>query len=44
MNDGDSAQEQTALDSARKAEQYCVISNALRGNVEITVEPAIIRE
>jgi peroxiredoxin-like protein len=44
LNDGDSAQEQTAIDSAHKAEQYCVISNALRGNVEITVEPTIVHE
>ncbi len=31
------------LDMARKAEKYCVISNALRGNVEITVVPQIVR-
>lgn len=44
LTDGESAQEQTALDSAHKAEQYCLISNAIRGNVEITVEPTIIHE
>jgi peroxiredoxin-like protein len=44
LNDGDAAQANTALDSAHKAEQYCVISNALRGNVEITVDPVIAHE
>ena len=30
-----------ALDMALKAEAYCLISNAMRGNVEITVEPSV---
>ena len=37
-------QENTALDFAHKAEQYCLISNAIRGNVELTVEPEIVSE
>jgi peroxiredoxin-like protein len=38
----DDAQRASALDFAHKAEQYCVVSNAVRGNVEITVEPEIV--
>src|SRR3989440_12618074 len=43
MAGADDAQQTAALDSAHKAEQYCVISNAIRGNVEIGVEPEIVR-
>src|SRR5947208_1070647 len=35
LNSSDDAQIQTARDFAHKAEQYCVISNAIRGNVEL---------
>lgn len=42
LNEGDNAHASTALDSAHKAEQYCVISNAMRGNVEISVAPEIV--
>jgi peroxiredoxin-like protein len=38
----DAAVRQKALDSAHVAEKYCLISNALKGNVEITLEPSII--
>jgi peroxiredoxin-like protein len=44
MTAPDDVQRATALDSAHKAEQYCVISNAIRGNVTITVEPEIITD
>lgn len=44
MAGADDKQREQAHDSAHKAEQYCVISNALRGNVEITVEPHIEQE
>lgn len=38
----DDKQKQTALDCAHKAEQYCLVSNAIRGNVEVTVEPEVV--
>lgn len=38
----DDAQKQTALDLAHKAEQYCLISNAVRGSVQLTVAPEIV--
>ena len=38
----DPAHIQAATDMAHKAEQYCVISNAIRGNVELSVDPEII--
>jgi peroxiredoxin-like protein len=41
LSGADENQKNTALDSAHKAEQYCVISNAVRGTVQITVEPDI---
>jgi peroxiredoxin-like protein len=37
----DEAQARSLEDAAHKAEQYCVISNAIRGNVEVSVEPEI---
>lgn len=44
LQGADDAQRASALDAAHKAEQYCVISNAIRGNVAITVEPQITVE
>jgi peroxiredoxin-like protein len=44
MPGGDEAQVKAATDFAHKAEQYCVISNAIRGNVEVTVTPTIITD
>ncbi|HZT41022.1 MAG TPA: OsmC family protein [Chthonomonadaceae bacterium] len=38
----DEAQKKAVLDFAQKAEVYCVISRAVRGNVEITVSPEIV--
>ncbi|CCW34148.1 predicted redox protein, regulator of disulfide bond formation [Chthonomonas calidirosea] len=38
----DEAQQQTAIECAHKAEEYCMISCALRGNVAISVEPEIV--
>ena len=38
----DESQQSAARDLAHKAELYCPISNAIRGNVEITVEPEIV--
>jgi peroxiredoxin-like protein len=37
-------QRKVAQEFAHKAERYCVISSALRGNVEITVTPEILGE
>ena len=42
LDGGDPAQIETLRDFALKAEQYCPISNAVRGNVEISVDPEII--
>lgn len=42
MAQPDETQRASALDFAHKAEQYCVISNAIRGNVEVAVEPEIV--
>ncbi len=36
------SQIRTAEDFAHKAEQYCLISSAIRGNVEISLEPEVI--
>lgn len=33
-----------AEDMAHKADHYCIITNAVRGKVEITVEPTIVRQ
>lgn len=35
--------EEALLGAAHKAERYCLVSNALRGNVEITVAPEVIQ-
>ena len=37
----DEAQQSAALQAANRAEQHCVISNAIRGNVEVHVEPTL---
>ena len=37
----DESVRQKVLDTAHHAEKYCLISNALKGNVEITLEPSI---
>jgi peroxiredoxin-like protein len=41
LNSSDDAQIKIAEDFAHKAEQYCLISNAVRGNVELSVDPEI---
>jgi peroxiredoxin-like protein len=40
--DGDEGKRKIALDIAHKAEKYCLVSNAIRGNVEVSVEPEIV--
>lgn len=42
---GDASDAQLALaeDMAHKADSYCIITNAVRGNVDIVVEPTIRR-
>lgn len=42
---GDATEEQIAqtMDMAHKADQYCIITNAVRGKVEIAVEPNIVK-
>lgn len=42
VNSDDEAVRRKVLDSAHRAEDYCLISNALKGNVEITLEPTIV--
>lgn len=37
----DEAQQKSALDAAQKAEVYCLVSRALRGSVEISVDPTV---
>ena len=39
--EGDKAKNEVLLDLAHRAEKHCVISSALRGNVEITIEPVV---
>ena len=34
-------QRKLALDMAHKADSYCIVTNAVRGKVEVTVEPTI---
>jgi peroxiredoxin-like protein len=41
--DADDAQMKTAEDFAHKADGYCIITNAVRGKVEIVLEPTIVR-
>ncbi|MBL8088313.1 MAG: OsmC family protein [Chthonomonas sp.] len=41
--DADDAAEAKAHDLAHKADGYCIITNAVRGKVEITVEPTVLR-
>ncbi len=38
------AQVEQTLALARKADNYCLVTNALRASVTITVEPAVVRE
>lgn len=38
----DGAVHAKALEAAHTAEKYCLISNALKGNVAITLEPTIV--
>lgn len=42
---GDATDEQVALaeEMAHKADNYCIVTNAVRGKVEIVVEPKIVR-
>src|SRR5258708_48918 len=42
LNSSDEGHLKATHDFAHKAEQYCVISNAIRGNVELSVVPEII--
>ncbi|HEY3267967.1 MAG TPA: OsmC family protein [Armatimonadota bacterium] len=39
---GDETQQKKALDAAHRAEEHCLISKTLRGNVDITLEPVIL--
>ena len=41
LSGADEAQLASARDLAHKADLYCPISNAIRGNVEVTIEPEI---
>lgn len=41
--DATDAQIESVIDSAHKAERYCVITNAVRGQVAISVEPVVVR-
>ncbi|MBX3097020.1 MAG: OsmC family protein [Fimbriimonadaceae bacterium] len=41
--DADDSHVKIAEDMAHKADAYCIVTNAVRGNVEITVEPTILR-
>jgi peroxiredoxin-like protein len=42
----DATDEQIAMaeDTAHRAERYCIITNAVRDKVKITVEPTVVRE
>lgn len=42
--DADEATVKKAEDIAHKADEHCIISNAVRANVELVVEPEITRE
>ncbi len=41
--DATEAQEAQVLDNAHKADAYCIVTNAVRGKVEIVIEPTIVR-
>lgn len=36
-------QEKLALDMAHKADAYCIVTNAVRGKVEVVIEPTVER-
>jgi peroxiredoxin-like protein len=42
---GDASDEQMALaeDMAHKADSYCIVTNAVRGKVEVIIEPVVVR-
>lgn len=42
LSSTEEAHRKAALDMAHKADLYCVISRAVRGNIEITVEPELV--
>ena len=42
LGTADESSIQTATDFAHKADQYCLISNAIRGSVELSVSPEIV--
>lgn len=42
--DATDEQVQQTLDFAHKADAYCIVTNAVRGNVEILIEPTVIRK
>jgi len=39
---GDATQRDAYLDIAQRAERYCLVSNAIRGNVAIHLEPEVV--
>lgn len=41
LRDGDEKTIQAAKQATHHAEEFCMVSKALRGNVEITVEPSV---
>jgi peroxiredoxin-like protein len=43
LDSTDEAMAKSALDAAHRTDKYCLISNALKGNVEITVAPEIVK-
>ncbi len=43
LNGATDEQAKMAEDMAHKADSYCIVTNAVRGNVEIHVEPQIVR-
>jgi peroxiredoxin-like protein len=44
MEGEDTTQQNAVLEAAHRAEKYCLISRALQGNVEISVEPELISD
>ncbi len=42
--DATDAQVAATLDMAHKADNYCIVNNAVRGKVQVTIEPTVERE
>lgn len=43
-SDATDVQVEQATDLAHKADAYCIVTNAIRGKVEVSIEPSVVKE